>query len=186
MTLSYDRYKEFKGKQTEEQLNSYQRSKLSICRSPGVTIFIPGFYIEDMKIQEWASRGLHGDTTLKLFNKKFYDGKNFDWSKTYSVTPKSKLVSYIIEWLIHPQTFPNNLPIIVSSDRQYRRWELRKMVEDLEPFNDETLNSINCFPSLPEKIYLNFHHATNSQNKFLYISDEDIVESCNQASKFLK
>lgn len=53
------------GKQSEESLNPYQRSKLSIMRFPGVTKFVPGFFLEDMPLTTWAPKGLHGDTTQR-------------------------------------------------------------------------------------------------------------------------
>jgi len=176
----------FLGKQKEEELNSYQKSKLSLCRVPGLSIFIPGFYIEDMNVPKWASKGLHGDTTPKLFGYDFYSEENFDWTKTYSVTPKSKIVCSIIEWLNHPQTFPINQPIIVCSDRQFRRWELRQMVPNVELFNTKVENKIKLFPPLNEKIYLNFHHATDSKGDSIYITDKNVKDACILASNLIK
>jgi hypothetical protein len=115
-------------------------------RVPGVTKFVPGFFLEDMPLPTWAPKGLHGDTTQKLFSKSLPEA--FDWSKLYSVTPKSYICEAIKTWItsdVKPDTY------IVSSDREYRRWELRQIAgfRDLEPKGDVR----------PELIYKDFPHV---------------------------
>lgn len=151
------------GKETEDQLNSYKRSKLLLARIPNIVTLVPGFYIEDIPTPNWASKGLHGDTTLKLFDQNL--DNSFDWNKMYSVTPKTSIVAIINEWLQTPNTFPKNQPVIACSDRAYRRWELRQMAGLSIPNN--------CLPAQPDAIYTQFMHPTTT------ISDECVRTSCN-------
>lgn len=163
------------GKETEEQLNGYKRSKLALARVPHITTLIPGFYIEDVVTPSWASRGLHGDTTDKLFAVKA--DTTFDWNKAYSVTPKSVMIQVINEWLMHPETFPRNEPIIVCSDRVYRRWELRER-------GATGLSCVEQFvlPPIPDPIYSKFAHATTADGKPITVSKDIVVLSCKIAA----
>jgi len=115
-----------RGIQSEDSLNAYQKSKLSVTKVPGLVTFFPGFYIEDMRgLPEGASKGLHGDSTVKIFSGEGTSG--FDWNKNYSVTPKSYIVDACLQFIKEPSSFKENTPIIVCSDRAYRRWELAQL-----------------------------------------------------------
>jgi hypothetical protein len=111
---------------SEEALNAYQRSKLAMTRVTGVYCFVPGFFIDDIASYEGQSKGLHGDTSRKLYA--HIKDETLDYTKRYSVTPKSFLVAAIAGgvWATHHK--PNEL-IVVCSDREYTRQELRDMVD---------------------------------------------------------
>lgn len=158
------------GKETETQLNPYKQSKLALSRIPAITTLIPGFYIEDIETPTWASKGLHGDTTIKLFGK--YDS-TFDWNKAYSVTPKTVMVTVINEWLKHPDTFPKNEPVIVCSDRIYRRWELRQLA-------GLGIDTVACLPPNDEAIYAEFTHATREDGTPIIISEQVVTMACRK------
>jgi hypothetical protein len=187
------------GKETEEQLNGYKRSKLALARVPHITTLIPGFYIEDVVTPNWASRGLHGDTTDKLFASQA--DATFDWNKGYSVTPKSVMIQVINEWLMHPETFPRNEPIIVCSDRVYRRWELREgsgffgLSASCQPSNtllrrwelreyDKMLglDASSLQLPIPDEIYSKFPHATTADGKSITVTDGMVVLACGIAA----
>lgn len=108
--------------------NPYQRSKLAMARVPGVYCFVPGFFIDDIAELHHAGRpaGLHGDTSRKLYAR--VKDETLDYTKRYSVTPKSFLVAAIAGGVWATNHKPNEL-IIVCSDREYTRQELRDMVE---------------------------------------------------------
>lgn len=145
-----------RGKQTEESLNGYQKSKLAVMRISGVTKFVPGFYLEDMPLPRWASKGLHGDTHQKLFGAQL--PSDLDWSKCYSVTPKSYICAAIQRWIMsdaQPGTF------IVSSDREYRRWELRALSDSFVP-----QNVIDASPAKLEPVYKDFEHILRPLTDF--------------------
>lgn len=109
------------GKQAYESLNAYQKSKVSVLSVPNITVFIPGFFLEDAPLPAWSpSKGLHGDTTQVLFANEL--PKQLDWNKCYSVTPKSYIVKAVCEWVQAPSV---KRRIAVCSDREYYRWELR-------------------------------------------------------------
>ncbi len=50
----------YRGLEKEENLNTYKKTKLSVLRVPNVVSLVPGFYIEDVQVPDWASKGLHG------------------------------------------------------------------------------------------------------------------------------
>lgn len=176
----------FLGNQTEETLTSYQKSKLALARVPGLVTLIPGFYIEDTRVPQWASKGLHGKTNKKLFSKSLYSGDDFNWAKIYSVTPKSFIVKALMEFLNHPETFPKNKPVIVSTDRQYRRYELRDLVgDDKEPYSRKVLKVIEENPPKLQQIYRNFPHATDSSGKQLFVTEDMVKSAVNKAYSYL-
>ena len=109
------------GAHSEESANAYQKSKLALIRVPGLYNFIPGFFIQDLQDPDWASKGLHGDTTDTVFQKEFV--KDFAWDKAYRVTPKSILVNTILSWIQNPEHF--SLVTRVCSEIPYKRSELR-------------------------------------------------------------
>ena len=158
------------GQETKEQLDAYKRSKLALERIPNIVTLIPGFYIEDIPTPQWASKGLHGKTTVNLFANE--PDETFDWNRMYSVTPKSTLVTIINEWLNHPQTFPQNQPVIACTDRQYRRWELREL-SGLDVFLGEIL-----LPTRTDDIYVKFPHATKADGTNITITAEEIKMAC--------
>lgn len=176
----------YRGLEKEENLNAYKKAKLSVMRVPRVVSLVPGFYIEDVEVPDWASRGLHGDTTLKLFSKQ---GGSIDYSKCYSVTPKSFIVDVINEWVENPQLFPANVPVIACSDRQYRRWELRQRVNTLEGFqgfSDADNEAISKAPADSTNVYSTFEHAVNANGKRYAVTDDDVTAACVKASTYLK
>lgn len=161
------------GSETEEQLNEYKRSKLTLSRIPNIVTLIPGFYIEDIPTPQWASKGLHGKTTVNLFSND--PEASFDWNRMYSVTPKSTLVMIINEWLSHPETFPRNQPIIACTDRQYRRWELRQLSGLGVP--------ANVLAPQTDNIYSKFPHAVKSDSTSIIITHDQIETACVNARK---
>lgn len=174
----------YRGLEKEENLNTYKKAKLSVFRVPNVVSLVPGFYIEDVQVPDWASKGLHGDTTAKLFTK---PGGTCDYSKCYSVTPKSFIVNVINEWIANPRSFRVNVPVIVCSDRQYRRWELRQKVNTLEgfqTFSAADMEAVSKFPADPSNVYSSFDHAVNSEGKQYLVSDDDVTAACIKASTF--
>jgi len=162
------------GKESEEQLNAYKRSKLALSRVPGVTTLIPGFYIEDVATPEWASRGLHGDTTDKLFT--VQTDAAFDWNKSYSVTPKSFMIQIINRWLNVPRRFMRDEPVIACSNKVYRRWELRTFAHLKLVTNLEYLSPI------PDEIYSKFSHPTCDDGTPITVSDEMVCMACGVAA----
>lgn len=176
----------YRGLEKEENLNAYKKAKISVLRVPNVCALVPGFYIEDVEVPDWASKGLHGETTAKLFSKQ---GGTIDYSKMYSVTPKSFIVNVIDEWISNPQLFPVNVPIIACSDRQYRRWELRQRVNSLEgfqPFSSVEEDAISKAPSDSNDVYSTFYHVVNANGKRMVVTDDDVTAACTRATTFLK
>lgn len=155
------------GKQDESTANAYQRSKMALYRVPGVYSFICGFFIEDLPVPSWASRGLHGDTTAKLFARDA--DPRFDWNKAYSVTPKSYIVKALALWLEHPTEFQR--AVIVCSDRQYRRHELRAMAKLPSQIDGQA-------PPLMEPVYATFPHLPYG----LELTQESIEKACVEAA----
>lgn len=115
-----------RGKQNEDSLNAYQKSKLNMFKVLGVSSIIPGFYLEDTTIPDWASKGLHGETTDILFKGKEAP-PGFNWDKLYSVTPKSSIVEAIVKWLHDPKSIVPNEVVIVCSEQEYTRRELNTL-----------------------------------------------------------
>lgn len=171
----------YRFKQTRDQLNAYQESKLALMKVPGVYAFVPGFYIADIPTPSWASKGLHGDTTGKLFGDSDYTNPDFDWGKCYSVTPLSFMVKVVNEWIDHPQAFEPNTPIIVCSDRQYRRWELRNNLVREQPLS-KFLRGCDTQPDY-ELVYLNFFHAIDKHGGVLKLTEADITNACHSAAE---
>lgn len=129
------------GKQDEATTNIYQKSKLALYNVPKLYNFIPGFFIQDIADPGWASKGLHGDTTAKLFSAIHeYDGPDFDWMKAYAVTPKSHICSKILAWINEPLSFEKTT--IVSSEKAYTRKELREF-ELLPSNNNKTKHGVS-------------------------------------------
>jgi len=151
------------GLQREEDLNPYQKSKLAICRVPGIFAFVPGFFIEDIETPFWASKGLHGKSNQIIFGPSV-DAPEFDWNKAYSVTPKSMIQRAMISWIENPKNFAQSAPLIVCSDRQYYRHELRTMSQKEEHL-----------PLLPE-IYLQLSHG-------IRVRHEEVSLACKRAAK---
>jgi hypothetical protein len=120
------------GKESEDALSPYQKAKLSVLRAKNVTKFIPGFFIEDMILPHWASNGLHGETTKRIFDIRDNDNDGFNWGKQYSVTPKSFICSAIQKWTTGSEVGVGSVIndcenfFAVCSDREYCRWELRE------------------------------------------------------------
>lgn len=162
------------GRQDEATANAYQKSKLALHRAEGIYNIIPGFFIQDLKDPEWASKGLHGDTTVKLFSTE--QDPNFDWGKAYSVTPKSYIVAVITNWLSEQiKAFPKTS--MVCSDRQYRRFELRQKV-----FKNEVITGKGTdLPILTDPIYKDFPHPPNPP-----LTEKYIDNACENASLILK
>lgn len=176
----------YRGLEKEENLNAYKKAKLSVLRVSNVVALVPGFYLEDIAVPDWASKGLHGETTAKLFSKQ---GGAIDYSKMYSVTPKTFIVNVINEWIANPQSFPVNVPVIACSDRQYRRWELRQRVNSLEgfqPFSAADQETITKAPADPNDVYSPFEHCVNANGKRYVITDDDVTKACVNATTFLK
>jgi hypothetical protein len=167
----------FLGKQSEDSLNAYQRSKLAICRVPNVYAFIPGFYLEDIPTPPWASKGLHVDSTLKIFRADGHvtAGPDFDWGRAYSVTPKTFIVTAIMAWLADNTIIPTNEPIIVCSDRVYSRHELRSAAGLPYPLGGNGIEKV----ASAEPIYQKFHHVPG-----MSVSEKDVVISCRTAAAF--
>lgn len=124
-------------------VTDWMRSKQSICdlarnektaglaeyietkakgQSIATTTFNPGFFIAD-EIREDTGRGLHLDSTNKIFAPKF--DFEFNWMKKRKfVTPMSMLVNCISRWsysVIKPKGV-----FTIGSSKAYYRWELRK------------------------------------------------------------
>jgi hypothetical protein len=120
----YAQHKSFAG--DTSALSPYQQSKLIMCNVPGVYVFVPGFYIEDVATPSGASAGLHGESTGKIFGPT--DAvPEFDWERRYSVTPKTYLGLAVLRWLESSSGMPRNAPIIVCTDQEYSRRELRAL-----------------------------------------------------------
>lgn len=116
----------YRGAVKESALNTYQRSKLSMMRVRGVSSLVPGFYLEDMgALPKWASQGLHGASSRKLFADTM--DTTFDWTKCYSVTPKSALALAITGWIFDPTTVPIDMPVMCCSECEYSRAEIRQL-----------------------------------------------------------
>lgn len=156
------------GRQDERTANEYQKSKLALYRADNICNIIPGFFIQDVKDPEWASKGLHADTTTKLFLEQGNDKSEW-WGKAYSVTPKSYIVRVILAWLASPESFPK--ASIVCSDRQYRRFELREKA-GLSYEGDRFL------PILNEPIYKDFPHPPG-----FTLSETNVEEACEKARR---
>lgn len=123
------------GKQAEADANAYQKDKLNLYRISLLYNFIPGFFIQDVERQPWQSKGLHGETTERLFATKFIDNQDGWWQKTYCVTPLSYIATSLINWLSVPHTFDKTT--VLCSQRPYRRFDLRHFaglstIEELE------------------------------------------------------
>ncbi len=164
------------GKQDPATANAYQKSKLALFSVPGVYSLIPGFYIEDMPVPAWASKGLHGDTTAKVFDATQIVA-DLDWSKAYSVTPKSFIVACVKEWLAEPTIISKNSPVIVCTDRQYRRHELRSAVSFLPLTNEGQQAKGMDAPPLLDPIYATLPHFHG-----IHVTHEMVVTACTDAA----
>jgi hypothetical protein len=123
-----------------------------------------------VKDPEWASKGLHGDTTAKLFSEHSPSPGEW-WEKAYSVTPKSYIVRVILAWLLSPESFPK--ASIVCSDRQYRRFELRKKA-------GLSYEGYRFLPILNEPIYKDFPHPPG-----FVLSETNVEEACEKAHRLI-
>ena len=149
-----------KGQQTKESLNEYQRNKLAFLEVPNLTTLIPGFFIEDVGL----TKGLHYDTTKALFSEDF---PAIDLSKAYSVTPKSFICSAIATFIL--KNSPPKGTYICCSEREYRRWELRRF-SGLEA---ELVGEAKLEPAYP-------------QNNYFALTEDDIIEACTKTRKLLE
>lgn len=167
-------------------VNSYAYGKYVMSKVPGVHVFVPGFYIEDVGFTNDDKGGLHSESTKIIFgndknnyNAYFNSNINFDWGKAYSVTPKSYLISVIQKWLDDPARMQINVPIIICSDRVYRRYELRAYAEYEVPMNDVKIKGLDL--QIQEKnIYGDFYHVDN------LLTHQFVINSCiNAKNQFL-
>ncbi|MBX9637203.1 MAG: hypothetical protein K2Q45_06600 [Nitrosomonas sp.] len=106
--------------------NNYQAAKMDLYKLPFVKNIISGFFIQDVHQFPWASKGLHGDTSNRVFS-----GANVQenmredpwWQKSYCVTPISILCMAIIRWLEAPEELDKTT--IICSATPFRRSDLR-------------------------------------------------------------
>lgn len=165
------------GKQTRESLNAYQRSKLAILEEvEGLSAFIPGFFLEDVDLPRWASRGLHGDTTQKLFSSGPVP-QDLDLKKCYSVTPKSYIVRAIKAWVDTPLRGQH---FCVCSNREFYRWELRLFAGLLLPADFSVDHPTEGAFGIPAPIYENMDHILER------ITDEHVFQACKRVYASLK
>lgn len=130
--------------------NEYQQKKFEIHSIPKLYNFIPGFFIQDMRHEAWASKGLHGNSSKKIFDTTF--DVDFNWKKSYTVTPLSHLCAEMIQWCINPKKFEKST--IICSERPYRRYELREFANIKHPFeNLKPLQSI-CSSKVTEEMVI--------------------------------
>lgn len=151
------------GKQDAATANAYQKEKLALYNVPLLYNFVPGFFIQDVERQPWQSKGLHGDTTKKLFDHIFTD--DGWWQKTYAVTPMSYISAAVINWLSKPNTFDKT--VIMCSQRPFRRLDLRLVAGGLN--------------IVPEFENLSLLPVANEQP--FAISTEDVIFACRRAAR---
>lgn len=167
-----------RGVLSKDQLNAYQKSKLLLGRIPNIYTLIPGFYIDDVSMPGAnVSKGLHGDSTVKIFNDgDTYTGDDFDWGKSYSVTPKSLLAAAIVKWIDTPSIIKPNTPVIACSDRVWSRGDLRRLVYGT--IVKQGKKNWNVVAS-PEPIYKSFDHI-------MHITDDDVGWACVAAAQIVR
>ena len=150
------------GKQASGSASAYQKEKLDMYHVSLLYNFIPGFFIQDVERQPWQSKGLHGDTTEKIFAAPFVDvSLDAWWQKAYCVTPLSFATASIINWLFKPHMFDKTM--ILCSRRPYRRFELRN------------------FAGLPLTEELKQQQSLPVLYKDVPIDDEQVVKACKIA-----
>jgi hypothetical protein len=90
------------------------------------------------------------------------------------------MVKVMNEWIDHPQAFEPNTPIIVCSDRQYRRWELRNNLVREQPLS-KFLRGCETLPDY-ELVYFIFYHAIDKFGRVLKLSEADVTNACLSAA----
>jgi hypothetical protein len=75
-----------------------------------------------------ARNGLHSETNAVLFGRPVANKPDEWWERAYAVTPKSRIIASIVQWVENPRAFPGNgTPIICSTDFQLTRRALRNL-----------------------------------------------------------
>ncbi len=110
------------GKQTKESLTPDQVKNIEL-REAGTSNIIAGFFIDDLPAPSWASVGMHGETTSKLFSPDMIIDEKF-WTRSYCVTPKSDLCRAILSWTANTNYFKHHH---IYSKYVYARWQLRSL-----------------------------------------------------------
>lgn len=153
------------GKQEAATANAYQKEKMALYNVPLLYNFVPGFFIQDVERQPWQSKGLHGDTTKKLFDHIFVDVHDGWWQKTYAVTPMSYITAAVINWLSKPNTFDKT--VIMCSQRPFRRFDLRLFAGGLTIAPE--LENSSLLPVANEQPFA--------------VSSEDVIFACRRAAR---
>ena len=164
-------------------LSDYAYGKFAMSKVPGVHIFVPGFLIEDIGFTQNNKSGLHSESTKIIFGNDNGNAKtylqtycDYDWGRAYSVTPKSFLQTAIVRWIDDPDSMPIEQPIIVCSDRVYRRYELRELAGyEMPRETGFTVRGLHL-PMQDNKLYEHFYHIPDS-----VLIDADIKRACEMA-----
>ena len=161
----------------------YGYGKYLMAQLPDVYIFVPGFILDDCGYNTYRN-GLHSNGSKTIFgddnqdaDNYFKDNNKFDWTKSYSVTPKSMMINAVNYWVINNTQIPKGNPIIICSDRQYCRFELRELAGYNIPTklkNEQFNNYIN-----KNEIYKDYYHI-----KDISFDEEIIKSACVKTSKF--
>lgn len=156
------------GKQTEDQLSPYARSKFAMCNLTGLTVFNPGYYIEDdVASLEGIPPGLHTEKSEIIFaDQQANPGDEEFWGRKYSITPKSLIHACLARWVHHSGQYASAW-YIVSSDREYSRAEIRSM-SGVDGDRPKLVKR--------DRIYAPFEHVQD-------IDQEELTAACKRARK---
>lgn len=158
----------------------YLQGKLRMALTSGVTVLLPGFFLEDNDKVPKTPGGLHHNTTKILIQQAFE--KDFKWGKAKYVTPKTMIANIVKKWLIAPESYLDKW-YHVGSTKAWQRWELR---DHMPEFNDDVSKQIKeDNPASTKRVYLEY--ANNTVDAFGDIGlcdDEYVFEACKRMKKW--
>lgn len=158
---------------TQPGVIAYIQSKLRMALTPGVTLFCPGFYVEDDATIPRTPGGLHHDTQDVLLKPEC--DVNFNWGKAKYITLKSELVRGILQWIANSSPYLNKW-YLVGTERPWQRWELREAM-----YKDVPQETKDKFPTATDNVYAEWVERANNDGLQFAADDDTVKAGCKRA-----
>lgn len=131
------------------------------------TMIMPGWFIPDTGVIDGSS--LNEANVKKLFNDRLAQAQDQTfWNKApFSVTPVSKLVQFIEDWLSNPTRFTTQVPLLACTVRTHPWIQLRAYAEGISQCGEE---NPDIYGDLP---------------KAFEVSTAEVMEACQKVRHLL-